>query len=310
MYRKWAQEEIDFLIKNWHQGEQYISKKLKRPFHSIDQKRRKLGLKLDDIKDRKGREWSEREELYVEEKLGVISIEDIAKKLGRSFNSVREKVVKMGLGDATLSFDGITINQLANAFNVSYCIVLNWVTQYGMPAYKKIFVKEMEVWVIGYEEFWKWAEKNKQTINFSRLEPFRLGPEPEWVKVKRDADKLNFEKKLKVAWSKEDINTLLGMVNSQKYTYPEIAERLKRSEAAIKRKLYDLGAKNPKQTKKRLWTPEQEQLIISMYNQGYGLNTIAQKVGKSALAVRGKFERLGYFFRNGVPIPPVNQYNS
>jgi DNA-binding NarL/FixJ family response regulator len=100
------------------------------------------------------------------------------------------------------------------------------------------------------------------------------------------------------------------MVNSQKYTYPEIAERLKRSEAAIKRKLYDLGAKNPKQTKKRLWTPEQEQLIISMYNQGYGLNTIAQKVGKSALAVRGKFERLGYFFRNGVPIPPVNQYNS
>jgi hypothetical protein len=34
-----------------------------------------------------------------------------------------------------------------------------------------------------------------------------------------------------------------------------------------------------------------------MFNQSYGLNTIAEKIGKSALGVRGKLERMGYRFR-------------
>lgn len=305
VYRKWTQEETDFLIKNWHKGEVYLAKKLKKSVSSITTKRTKLGLDLGDIKVREGREWTAKEEMYLEEKIGVMSLEEIAKKLKRSFDAVKVRVCKLGLGDATLSFDGITICQLAQAFNIHYGIAKHWINEYEMPAYKKVFVKELEVWVIGYKEFWEWAEKNKQMLNFSRLEPFRLGPEPDWVKVKRDADKMNYEKKLKVAWTQEELNILRGMVNSQKYTYPEIAERLKRSESAIKRKLYDLGWKNPKQIKKIKWTPEQEQLVVTMYEQGYGLNTIAQKVEKSALAVRGKMERMGYYFKNGVPISPV-----
>lgn len=45
------------------------------------------------------------------------------------------------------------------------------------------------------------------------------------------------------------------------------------------------------------YTKEEVQTIIKMFNQGYGLNTIAEKIGKNTLGVRGKLERMGYRFR-------------
>lgn len=43
--------------------------------------------------------------------------------------------------------------------------------------------------VIKIDEFWDWAEKNKEVVRFNKLEENALGKEPKWVKEKRYLDK-------------------------------------------------------------------------------------------------------------------------
>lgn len=35
--------------------------------------------------------------------------------------------------------------------------------------------------IIYLDEFWKWAEKNRSFLDFSKMEPLALGKEPGWV---------------------------------------------------------------------------------------------------------------------------------
>ncbi|UQD52329.1 hypothetical protein C0971_10125 [Bacillus methanolicus] len=253
------------------------------------------------------RKWTDEEVKFLETRWGSMSIKNIAARLGRSIPSVKNKAQRLGLIDPRLSFDGITINQLAQAINVSHSQIRRWIKYYDFPAKWKVFASEAKVRVVRYEDFWKWAEQNKQMIDFSRIEPYVLGPEPDWVKAKRDAD---FIKKRKIKknnydpWTEEEDNILKGMLNAYKYTYPEIAQRLNRSEAGIKRRIQELGLKaRPVRLNNHVkYTPEEVKLIEELIDKGHCLEDIASRINKSALGVRGKLERMGYKFRNGVPV--------
>lgn len=251
--------------------------------------------------------WTPEELAYLQDSWGVYSIETIAKNLNRSINAVRLKAQRIGLGDPTLHFDGITVHQLSKALNISYSIILNWIQRYNFPAWRKKFSKNWRVLVVTYKDFWKWAEEHKHMIDFSRLEENLLGPEPEWAKEKRNADRitnLHIEKSYGHEWTEEEDNILKSMLNAYCYTYPEIAARLKRSEGAIKRRIQDLGLKQrPVRLNNHIkYTKEEVQLMEEMLEKGYCLEEIASRIGKSALGVRGKLERMGYRFINGVPI--------
>lgn len=78
-----------------------------------------------------------------------------------------------------------------------------------------------------------------------------------------------------------------------KYTYTEIAKILKRSEGAIKRRIVTLDIKErPIRQPSRPWTEAEEQKLISMREQGCGWDNIAAELDRTALCVRGKYERL------------------
>jgi hypothetical protein len=255
--------------------------------------------------------WTKEELDYLQDSWGTVSIKGIANHLGRSTNAVKLKAQRVGLQDPRMCFDGITVNQLALALNISYSILKNWIKLYNFPARRKIFAKENRVLVITYQSFWKWAEQNKQMIDFARVEPNILGPEPDWVKTKRGADLIKAQKIKKSynnPWTKDEDNTLRGMLNAYMYTYPEIASRLNRSEGAVKRRIKDLGLKaRPVRLNNHIkYTDEEVKTLVSLYEKGYCLEDIAQKIGKSALGIRGKLERLGYKFRNGVPIKELS----
>lgn len=251
--------------------------------------------------------WTDDEVIYLDENWGKVSINYISKKLGRSINAVKIKASRLGLGDARFYYDGITINQLAEATNISYSLYKNWIELYDFPAKRKVFCQQNRVLVVKYDDFWEWAEKNKQMIDFSRVEKNILGPEPEWVDVKRNAD---FIKKQRIkrsnnnAWSEDEDNILKGMLNAFCYTYPEIAQRLRRSEGAVKRRIRDLGLKQrPVRLNNHIkYSPEEVNLIVELFDKGHCLEDIASRINKSALGVRGKLERMGYKFKNGVPI--------
>lgn len=247
-----------------------------------------------------GRTWTSEDIAYLEDSWGTVSIRHIAKKLGRSVSAVKQKAQRIGLGDPTLHYEGITISQLMKALDKSYNTVYVWIRKYGMPVKEKLFVQEMRVKVISYDDFWKWAEQHKELLNFAKMEPGMLGAEPEWVKVKRSADQLRSQKTWQsVAWSAAEDQQLRQMVKLSGMTYPKLAAHFNRSEASIKRRLYDLNIKfRPERLNNHIkYTPEEIKQLVKMACQGYSYETIAQKLGKSALGVRGKLERMGFDFK-------------
>jgi hypothetical protein len=252
------------------------------------------------------RKWTDEEVRYLESRWGNMSIKNIAKKLDRSIHSIRLKAGRLGLIDPRLSFDGITINQLAKAINVSHSQIRRWIKYHDFPAKYKVFAMKSKVRVVSYEDFWKWAEQHKQMIDFSRIEPNILGPEPEWAKEKRNADIIKRQKIKKSnydPWTPEEDNILKGMLSAYRYTYPEIAQRLNRSEGAIKRRIQELGIKaRPVRLNNHVkYTSEEVTVIVELVNKGHCLEDIAARLNKSALGIRGKLERMGYRFKNGVP---------
>lgn len=250
--------------------------------------------------------WTEEELSYLEQNWGTVSIKGIANKLGRSVIAIKVKSQRLGFTDPRFAFEGITVNQLAFALNISYSILKNWIKLYDFPAKKKVFCQESKVLIVQYKHFWKWAEANKQMIDFSKVEKNILGPEPAWVESKRNADLIKartIKKSQNDPWSYEEDNILKGMLNAYRYTYPEIAQRLNRSEGAIKRRISDLGLKQrPIRLNNHVkYKPEEVELIITLFDKGHCLEDIASRINKSALGVRGKLERMGYKFKNGVP---------
>lgn len=255
--------------------------------------------------NKKGKRWTQDDIDYLENAWGVYSIKTISKNLKRTVAAVKLKAGRIGLDDARNNYNGITISQLSKALNIHYGILMNWKKKYGFPVKEKVFAESMSVKVIGYEDFWKWAEQHKEMIDFSRMEENILGPEKDWVKVKRNADrirKLHIPKPHNTPWTKREIGLLKGLIESG-CSYPELQRHIQRTEGAIKRKLLDIGIKYrperlPNHNK---YTEKEIQYILQALKEGRSFEEMAETLNRSALGIRGKLERMGYKFKNGVP---------
>lgn len=241
--------------------------------------------------------WNESEVKYLRDKWGEISIARIAKKLGRTVNAVKIKARREGLTSTLNNLDGITLNQLAIIFSVSYGWTIKklWIDQFELPYKTKVTAQTKAYRYICLDDFWKWAKKYKHRINFSKLERNILGKEPSWVPGKRKADRDNLTyKKSNIPWSKNEEAFLKEMLKMYKYTYSEMSDKLERTEGAIKKHIEDLGwLERPLRTDwHRKWIDEDIEILIEMKNIGYGNSSISKKVGRTARAVEGKLERI------------------
>ena len=251
-------------------------------------------------------QWTAEELEFLETKWGSISIPLISKKLGRSINAIKVKAFRIGLGRHLHSGEEITFLQLLTALgkkcNYSYC-KQSW-QKYGFPAkYKKSMSKRYMV--VRINEFWKWAEKNKNLLDFANFELHALGKEPIWVSAKRRAD-IEAKKYKTTPWTQTEDKHLISLLNEFKYGYRDISEKLCRTEGAIKRRMLDLGLKQRpvRMPNHNPWEPHNIEIVKNMYFQGCTPEIIAGKVGRSACAVRGLIERLAA--RNElIPPPPA-----
>lgn len=260
--------------------------------------------------------WSDEEELYLQEHWGSKSATLISKHLERPYGAVRRKAVELGLLVPTLHYDGITVRQLSAVLGVSCSTTKSWIQNYSFPAKQKVFSKKQRIFVVGYDDFWKWAESYKHLVNFAKLEPLILGKEPEWVKGKRIIDKKKFMERR--PWTDRDKAHLISLVNAYRYTYPEIAAILKRPESSIKRKLLDLNIKaRPLSLDKHIkYTDDELTMILTFMKKGYSFNAIADTLNesqlknrhKSASGIRGKLERMGFSFHGDMPISYPDWY--
>ena len=252
-------------------------------------------LNKHNLITKKRRDYTKEELIYLEEKWGAKSVKAIARKLNRSEWAVRMKAYKMGLGDPKLSIDGLTINQLSKAIGVHYqSIMRNWVEQYGFPVKNKILINESIAYAT-QNDFWEWAKDNKNLIDFSRIEENILGKEPQWAKEKRRIDILaNNKSRNKRPWTDSEIEKLISLLKTYNFTYADIAERLGRSQSAVKRKIYDLKIPYRPVPKRRgvFWTKDQKVKLKELYDKGYTPTLISKTIGKSEFSIYEKLRAM------------------
>lgn len=184
---------------------------------------------------RKKKQWTPEEEAYLSDSWGTKSIKTLAKNLGRSEQAVIVRAQRLGCGPFLDSGDYIALNQLIvelygpnNTGYPAYRLITK-----GLPVKEKL-VRRCKRRVIYIDEFWKWAEKNKSLLDFSRMEPLCFGAEPAWVKVKRENDKRQAWQQMphNAPWTEYDDQKLRRMLRARKYTYTDLSRELRRSEGA------------------------------------------------------------------------------
>lgn len=245
----------------------------------------------------KKKQWTEAEEAYLQDKWGTVSIKGLSKALGRSENAVIVRAQRLGCGahlagDTRISLHQLMLALYGGANMGSY--TSNRLIREGLPV-KWHIVKNNRFRVIDIEDFWKWAEKNKSLLDFSRFEKYTLGAEPDWVDIKRQADfkKLQLHGRHNAAWTKAEDDKLRHLLEKRCYTYSDMAEQLRHSEGAIKRRILDLGIDiRPVRRSPRKWTEDEVETLCRMVDKGYDFTLIAEKLNRTALATRGKYERL------------------
>lgn len=133
------------------------------------------------------------------------------------------------------------------------------------------------------------AEQHKGLVSFRLFERYALGAEPAWVEAKRTHD--YYKRPHNDPWTKQEDEKLKEMLG--KKTYPEISTALHRSNAAVKRRIYDLGLEgSPIRAKNKAWTDEEKAELLKLYQAGINLDDIGAKLGRTGGAVRAMYERI------------------
>lgn len=241
--------------------------------------------------------WTPEEDAFLQDKWGSLSIPTIAKQLGRSVSSVENRRYRIGCSGHLKNDHRISLNQLIVTLygaKAMSAYITDRLIQAGLPVHWHK-VKTNRFHVVDLNEFWQWAEQNRMILDFSRFEEYSLGAEPDWVKEKRKAD---FERGQQVgrhntSWTKAEDEKLKRLLKKQQYGYRELARELRKTDGAVKRRICDLQLKErPVKAKTRMWTESEIEILCDMVERGYKWEQIAEKLGRSALATRGKYERL------------------
>lgn len=81
--------------------------------------------------------------------------------------------------------DTFGVRTLAKFFNVDFRVVTRWIEKFDMPCEKKTY-NGINHYDIDLEEFWKWAYKHRDIINWSKYDRGTLPLEPEWVLTEKN----------------------------------------------------------------------------------------------------------------------------
>ena len=238
------------------------------------------------------RNWTKEEDEYLIEKWGTVSVKTLAKTLNRSENAIIVRKNRLGLGAFLDNGEYVTWHQLLLALGItggSGYKITSWVKNRGFPVHTKR-VNSNSFRIVYLEKWWKWAEKNRDLLDFSKFEENVLGVEPEWVKEKRKHDVEKTRKYITTPWTKAEDEKLRRLVAKQKYTYDELSKMMRRTNGAIQRRLCDLEVKDrPIKADNHIrWTEDNFIKLGELIKAGYGYDLIAENIGKSSKAVRGR----------------------
>lgn len=237
--------------------------------------------------------WSAEDKLYLQDNWGTKSKQTIAKNLGRTVNAIEVMKNRLGLGAFLENSDYVTWNQFQKALGLgrsgSGYKMKSWVKNRNFPLHtKKVHKNSFKIVYIS--EFWKWAELNKDFLDFSKLERMAFGCEPAWVQQKRRSDIEKNKKYITTPWTKEEDKRLTDLLKQYRYTYHELSKMLKRTSGAIQKRICDLNLRErPLKVDNHIkWTDKEKEELIRMIEDGHGYEIMSERIGKSSKAIRGR----------------------
>lgn len=241
----------------------------------------------------RARNWTKEEEEFLCENWGKLSVPTLCERLNRNKNAIRIRVQRLGLPAFLENSDYISLNQLLKAVtgsNSSYSYKsTSWVKNRGLPVHSKR-IDKCTFRIVYLDEFWKWAEKNRSFIDFSKMEPLALGKEPSWVEEQRQKDYIKSAIQKVSPWTSVEDQRLIHLLKQHKYGYTELSEMLQRSAGAIQRRCTDLGLKERpvKADNHTLWTEQDFRVLADGIRSGASYTEISLLIGRSEKAIRGR----------------------
>lgn len=113
-----------------------------------------------------------------------------------------------------------------------------WVEHKELPIVRKNIRGKKNRILIKYDTFINFLKNNQRLWDSKKVEPYALGYEPKWLLRKRESDK-KIPRNSQQKWNKFDEIEAVKM-REEGAPIQLIADKLNRSYASVKRKLYDI----------------------------------------------------------------------
>ena len=164
------------------------------------------------------KQWTTEEIDYLEKKYEKTSAEFIAKKLGRTVNSVKRKAQNLGLN--TYVTEVLRAKTLAKCFNSDVSVVIRWIEKLGLPARVEKHGR-LTMYGIDYNKFWNWAKLHQGEIPWYKYERHSVNPEPDWLEnaIVRSIDRSKYRTPI----TERELSVMRALVRSGK-SYEEVAK--------------------------------------------------------------------------------------
>ncbi len=239
-----------------------------------------------------GTRWSDEEIEFLIRNAGKLSIEQIAKKLGRPYSSTAAKADEHGVANGKLLSRLFTANQLAKVLGVAASTICTWTDRMGLKYRWKRYRTSYQFKMIDINDFYEWGEEHQDSLDTRKFKAPNLGNEPEWLRQKRKSDAL-LPKKYNKPWARQEEQQLI-LFYELGISKIDIASRLNRTESGVQRKIDRLKALGELGIDKRgeFYTKTEVERLLALKEQGFTNKQIGQKLGRSKASVSHKYNKL------------------
>ncbi|MGL5459217.1 MAG: hypothetical protein ACRDBY_06330 [Cetobacterium sp.] len=218
MSRRWSKEELEFLKENYNiKSISNIAIEIRRSYNAVRLKASEVGIKKDN--------WTDEEIEYLCKSWGKTSVKTIAKNLNKTVAGVNIKGYRMFGSRA--EFQGYyTCTELAKALNLNKSTIIGYCKQ-GLKSKKVDRFR-----FINLENFWDFAKKNKNKIQFYKFDKNQLLNEPAWVSKERAKQLKHLEINHYKEWTNLEDKKLINLAKKGKST-KQIAKEMDRTITSI-----------------------------------------------------------------------------
>ena len=236
--------------------------------------------------ERNGQKYTAEEREYIESKWGEVSIRRIAQRLNRSQGAILKYAERYGLGGVYNNGCYLTPHDISKMFGVDSTIVKSsWIKNHGLISIRSP-LRNSFVHRIKLDDLLDWCKNNQSRWSSLNLEIYALGTEPDWLKEKRRRDLSNGPRK--VSWSLKEEKLLMKLV-SEGMKFKDIAIKLGRTEGSCRRRRFMIIEKSKSEgnsnfvvsRKRIIWTAEDEELLMKLFEDGLTFKEIAAKLGRT-----------------------------